>query len=52
MHYFVNSAIASSASTPPVIEMGGELSLRGNIGVGQHDLVDLGGELGKRRGKN
>jgi hypothetical protein len=22
MHYFVNSAIASSASTPPVIEIG------------------------------
>ena len=52
MHYFVNSAIASSASTPPVIEIGANRAFAAISSLSQHDLVDLGGELGNRGAKD
>jgi hypothetical protein len=39
--HFANSAMASSASTPPVIEIGAKRALAAISALVSHDLVDL-----------
>jgi hypothetical protein len=44
--------MASSASTPPVIEIGAKGGLGRKLCARDHDLIDLGRELRNRRRKN